>query len=322
MGRQASLVPSAGFAPGWRRVPTLTPVTSTSEHLQPRVGRRSRGPRLTFYDDATGERVELSTTTLANWVAKTMNLLVLECGVGPGSSVSLHLPRHWTTAVWTLAADAVGAEVYCRPPSPAATGAPLDVAVVGPDDSTTRRDADEVFAVSLAPTRRALCRIRCLLWSATTPSRSGRCRTRSAAPSARQDPSARWRRSARRLRVLSPADRVAALGALQGLASLVERVARTARGGRQRAVGAEPRPRAVRPTMGDRTGDGRLRHAPARSSSARADSAPELISPYPALRPLHSEGPDDPPRASRRRLPTHSRSSEATPHAQVARRSS
>ena len=28
-------------------------------------------PLVTFYDDATGERVELSVATYANWVAKT-----------------------------------------------------------------------------------------------------------------------------------------------------------------------------------------------------------------------------------------------------------
>ena len=33
-------------------------------------------PLLTWYDDGNGERVELSGATLANWVAKTANLLV------------------------------------------------------------------------------------------------------------------------------------------------------------------------------------------------------------------------------------------------------
>lgn len=108
------------------------------------------GPRLTFYDDASGERVELSTTTLANWVAKTTNLLVLECGVGPGARVSLHLPRHWTTAVWALAADAVGAEVDLGADEVGHTGRP-DVAVVGPQGIDDAPAADEVFAVSLAP---------------------------------------------------------------------------------------------------------------------------------------------------------------------------
>ena len=38
--------------------------------------RRSAGrPVVTFYDDATGERVELSAATYANWVAKTAGLL-------------------------------------------------------------------------------------------------------------------------------------------------------------------------------------------------------------------------------------------------------
>ena len=35
-------------------------------------------PLVTFYDDATGERVELSVTTYANWVAKAASLLVEE----------------------------------------------------------------------------------------------------------------------------------------------------------------------------------------------------------------------------------------------------
>jgi uncharacterized protein (TIGR03089 family) len=41
-------------------------------------------PVLTWYDDATGERVELSGVTLDNWVAKTANLLVDGCGLTPG----------------------------------------------------------------------------------------------------------------------------------------------------------------------------------------------------------------------------------------------
>ncbi len=51
------------------------------------------GPRITYYDDATGERIELSTVTLANWAAKTGNLLRDELGAGPGSRVAVLLPR-------------------------------------------------------------------------------------------------------------------------------------------------------------------------------------------------------------------------------------
>lgn len=99
---------------------------------------------MTFYDDASGERVELSTTTLVNWVAKTVNVLTLTCGVGPGARVSLHLPRHWLLAVWVLAADAVGAEIR-------GSGGAADVAVVGPDRLAELPEADEVIACSLAP---------------------------------------------------------------------------------------------------------------------------------------------------------------------------
>ena len=41
--------------------------------------RRDGGrPLVTWYDETTGERVELSVATYANWVAKTASLLVEE----------------------------------------------------------------------------------------------------------------------------------------------------------------------------------------------------------------------------------------------------
>ncbi|HEY2088363.1 MAG TPA: TIGR03089 family protein [Mycobacterium sp.] len=68
------------------------------------------GPRITYYDDATGERIELSALTLANWAAKTGNLLRDELGGGPASRVAVLLPAHWQTAgvlfgVWWIGAD-------------------------------------------------------------------------------------------------------------------------------------------------------------------------------------------------------------------------
>ncbi|WP_418957399.1 TIGR03089 family protein [Streptomyces tritici] len=65
-------------------------------------------PLVTFYDDATGERVELSVATFANWVAKTANLLQDELGAEPGERLALLLPAHWQTAVWLLACSSVG----------------------------------------------------------------------------------------------------------------------------------------------------------------------------------------------------------------------
>jgi uncharacterized protein (TIGR03089 family) len=69
------------------------------------------GPRITYYDDATGERIELSTVTLANWAAKTGNLLRDEMGGGPGSRVTALLPAHWQTAAVLFGIWWIGAEV-------------------------------------------------------------------------------------------------------------------------------------------------------------------------------------------------------------------
>jgi uncharacterized protein (TIGR03089 family) len=72
-------------------------------------------PLITFYDDATGERVELSGTTTANWAAKAANLLREECDVEPGARIAPLLPAHWQTAAVLLAAWWCGAEVVRDP---------------------------------------------------------------------------------------------------------------------------------------------------------------------------------------------------------------
>ena len=51
-------------------------MTLTAALLGPlRTGSAAARPLITFYDDATGERVELSAATTANWAAKAANLL-------------------------------------------------------------------------------------------------------------------------------------------------------------------------------------------------------------------------------------------------------
>ncbi|MCW2580252.1 MAG: hypothetical protein JWR82_1853, partial [Blastococcus sp.] len=82
-----------------------------SDLLTAALRREPSAPLVTHYDDATGERVELSTTTLANWVAKTANLLRNEFDVGPGSTVAVALPVHWQTAAVLLAVWTCGATV-------------------------------------------------------------------------------------------------------------------------------------------------------------------------------------------------------------------
>ncbi|WP_110917481.1 TIGR03089 family protein, partial [Mycolicibacterium holsaticum] len=85
--------------------------TVSSAILDPLMAADPAGPRITYYDDATGERIELSTATLANWAAKTGNLLRDELGAGPGSRVAVLLPAHWQTAAVLFGIWWIGAEV-------------------------------------------------------------------------------------------------------------------------------------------------------------------------------------------------------------------
>ncbi|RBY91746.1 TIGR03089 family protein [Blastococcus sp. TBT05-19] len=90
---------------------TPTDPTHPTALLDAVVRRDSAAPLITFYDDATGDRVELSGATTANWVAKCGNLLQEEFDVGPGSTVAVVLPVHWQTAAVLLAVWGCGAAV-------------------------------------------------------------------------------------------------------------------------------------------------------------------------------------------------------------------
>ena len=86
--------------------------TVSAALLDPLLSRDPVGPRITYYDDASGERIELSTVTLLNWAAKTANLLRDEFGAGPDSRIAVLLPAHWQTAavllgIWYIGADVV-----------------------------------------------------------------------------------------------------------------------------------------------------------------------------------------------------------------------
>ncbi|MFE6162339.1 TIGR03089 family protein [Streptomyces sp. NPDC056486] len=104
-------------------------------------------PLITFYDDATGERVELSVATFANWVAKTANLLQGDLAAEPGDRLALLLPAHWQTAVWLLACSSVGvvADVGGDP-------AGADLVVSGPESlDAARACSGERVALALRP---------------------------------------------------------------------------------------------------------------------------------------------------------------------------
>jgi uncharacterized protein (TIGR03089 family) len=86
-------------------------MTTFPQVLSGLLARDAGRPLVTFYDDATGERTELSVTTYANWVAKVASLLVDELEIEHGSRLRVDLPAHWLAPVVMGAAWAGGLEV-------------------------------------------------------------------------------------------------------------------------------------------------------------------------------------------------------------------
>jgi uncharacterized protein (TIGR03089 family) len=104
-------------------------------------------PLLTWYDDATGERTELSGATLANWLAKTANLLVDGLGLGRGDTAIVDTPPHWQSAVVLLGCWSAGLRVAGPGQS-----APAEVAFAAADRvSAYVGRVGEVFGLALAP---------------------------------------------------------------------------------------------------------------------------------------------------------------------------
>ena len=103
-------------------------------------------PFITFYDHESDERVELSLTTYANWVAKAAGLLVEEGDLERGMRLRIDLPTHWLGPVFLAAAWTVGLAVTDDDDP--------DAVVCGPDslaDWADRADDLPVFACSLRP---------------------------------------------------------------------------------------------------------------------------------------------------------------------------
>ncbi|WP_309647960.1 TIGR03089 family protein [Nocardioides sp.] len=103
-------------------------------------------PLVTFYDDATGERTELSVTTYANWVAKAASLLVEELDLERGDTLRVDLPAHWLGPVFLGAAWTAGLVVV--------DDEDPDAVVCGPESLAHwagRADDLVVLACSLRP---------------------------------------------------------------------------------------------------------------------------------------------------------------------------
>ena len=101
-------------------------------------------PLVTFYDDATGERAELSAASLGNWIAKTHFLLIDELGLGVGDRAYIDVPLHWLDLVVRFGAWSAGLEVVTDPGDAA-------VAFVGVAGLDATAGIDEVYALALAP---------------------------------------------------------------------------------------------------------------------------------------------------------------------------
>ncbi|ANY07569.1 TIGR03089 family protein [Pseudonocardia sp. HH130630-07] len=117
----------------------------TDALLGPALGAAAARPLFTHYDDASGERMELSGTTTANWTAKAANLLRDECDVEPGTRVAVLLPAHWQTAAALLAAWSCGAELVGDPAAAdlvLADAARLDTALAAGADTTVAFSLD------------------------------------------------------------------------------------------------------------------------------------------------------------------------------------
>jgi len=114
------------------------------------IGSAPARPLVTSYDDATGERIELSVATYANWVAKTAGLLQDELGLERGAVVLVDLPTHWLGAVWLGAAWSLGVAVTEDP----VLAPEAELVVCGPDGVPTygaSADRLPVMALSLRP---------------------------------------------------------------------------------------------------------------------------------------------------------------------------
>jgi uncharacterized protein (TIGR03089 family) len=117
----------------------LSPELRSPEALFDRLLAADPGrPFVTYYDEASGERSELSRKSLANWVAKTHFLLTDELGLGVGDSALIDLPPHWISVPAILGALTAGLMLT--------DSGPADVAFVAPDRLPA--DAADVYAIA------------------------------------------------------------------------------------------------------------------------------------------------------------------------------
>jgi uncharacterized protein (TIGR03089 family) len=134
----------------------LTPEQRFGELLRDEPAR----PFVTYYDEASGERSELSVRSLANWVVKTHHLLGTELGLGVGDRALVDVPASWIsvpillgalTAGLTLVPDGAAEAAFVAPgveaDAPEVYAIAPDAAALGFRDAPPAGTADYVSAV-------------------------------------------------------------------------------------------------------------------------------------------------------------------------------
>jgi uncharacterized protein (TIGR03089 family) len=104
------------------------------------LAREPARPFVTYYDEDSGERSELSAKSLANWVAKTHHLLIDELGLGVGDTALVAVPAHWISVPVLLGCLTAGLTL-----TPAGAA---DVAFVEPGTIDEADGVPDVYAVS------------------------------------------------------------------------------------------------------------------------------------------------------------------------------
>lgn len=113
------------------------------------IAAKAAQPFLTYHDETTGERVELSYATFDNWLAKTANLVQDDLLAGPGDRITVSARPHWLTAVWLVAPLWAGAVV-----DPWGETRSAHTAVSGPEEAALAEAGQcpgERLALSLLP---------------------------------------------------------------------------------------------------------------------------------------------------------------------------
>ncbi|GAB3266137.1 hypothetical protein GCM10027425_32260 [Alteromonas gracilis] len=118
-------------------------MSTLDDALRARLRTAPGDPLVTFYDDATGERTELSATTWANWVAKTAGALVEEFDLDEGDGVRLELRPHWLGTVLLGATALVGLDRL--------EDGDADLLVTGPEGQQGTGSYADLLVCSLHP---------------------------------------------------------------------------------------------------------------------------------------------------------------------------